>query len=463
MSQLPPKRLPLVATPTNRAQSTDKDAKLINGYVEKGAMDELWCYKRPGLAVSETYTGAVGVGNGVFNWEGIILAVFGTRFYENGVYKGAVTDTNGSPYDFSANLAATESVFIHSPLISYTWNGTTLAQVVDVDYPATTVRGAVYIDGTTYVMTPEAYIFGSALNDPTSWSSLNVIRAQIEPDAGVAIAKQLNYLIAFKTTSVEVFYDAANTAGSPLGRVESAKLSIGCASGKSVADSNGALLWMGASRNGGYNVMLMEGLKARVVSTPEIERLLGNSGSQASAANGVAVQVAGHRFYVLSFSTASGTINMAYDIGQDLWSEWKISGGGSFINCATRSLGTDPFVQRSSSAVLYTLNAGTYLDAGLGIKWDLYTPNYDAGTKFRKTCSLLEVTADQRTGNFLLVRKSDDDYQTWTQFRTLNLGLARSKLPNWGTFIRRAHHFHHDANAPLRVKAVDLHLDLGTL
>lgn len=44
-----PKRLPLVLEPENRDESTDKDAKLVNGYVEKSKHEgEYWLFKRPG-------------------------------------------------------------------------------------------------------------------------------------------------------------------------------------------------------------------------------------------------------------------------------------------------------------------------------------------------------------------------------------------------------------------------------
>ena len=56
-----PKRLPLVLQPENRDESTDKDAKLVNGYMERSSNNEseYWIYKRPGLLqVGDTQTGA---------------------------------------------------------------------------------------------------------------------------------------------------------------------------------------------------------------------------------------------------------------------------------------------------------------------------------------------------------------------------------------------------------------------
>jgi hypothetical protein len=44
-----PKRLPLVLEAANRDHTPFKDARLVNGYVEKNdKTDEHWIFKRPG-------------------------------------------------------------------------------------------------------------------------------------------------------------------------------------------------------------------------------------------------------------------------------------------------------------------------------------------------------------------------------------------------------------------------------
>ena len=71
-----PKRLPLVLEPENRDESTDKDAKLVNGYMERSRDGkEYWIYKRPGL--KQIGDAHVGAGLGVYNWQGTIYAIFG--------------------------------------------------------------------------------------------------------------------------------------------------------------------------------------------------------------------------------------------------------------------------------------------------------------------------------------------------------------------------------------------------
>lgn len=458
-----PLALPLIAVVSNRGEQADVDARLINGFVEKTELDGVWCYKRPGY---ETYyNGFTGVGRGTYFWDegtasllGDVYSVFGSNLYRGSTVLGAV-NADTDMYTFAGSQGATPKLFMNCSTKAYTTDGTTVTQVTDVDYPALTVPGAVNLDGTIYVMTPDAYILGSDLNDPTSWDSLNSIRVQIDPGKGVAIAKQLNYLIAFKEFSTEVFYDAANAAGSPLGRVEAAKLGVGCAAADSIASIDGALIWVSGSAKAGRKVMLMEALKAKEVSTPAVERLLQSLDSP----KGTAFGISGHRFYVLTDIFFGMQRTLVYDLDEKLWFEWEAVDGGTlqFISSTVGS-NQEVLVQLYDAEVV-RIRSSLNADKGQAFSWDLYTPNFDAGTRLGKVVNKLEVTADQQNNSMLEVRFSDDDYQTWSPARTLDLSRKQAWTTKMGKFVKRAHWFHQRLNVPLRIKAVDLHTDLCTL
>lgn len=458
-----PLRLPLVSTQANRGTSDLKDAKLVNGFVETTATGELYCYKRPGIAIVAEVAGTSSAG-GIYYWAAQIWTVFAANLYRDTTLVGAVASSAVNPYSFGECLGATPVLFLHNSSNAYTVTAVgVLAAVVDPDYPASTVLGVVYIDGTTYVMTPQAEIRGSAINDPSAWDPLNSIFAQIDPDAGIAIAKQQNYLIAFKEYSVEVFFDAGNAAGSPLGRMEAAKLSVGCAGAQTVDGLDGDLFWVGKSRHGSYNVMMMKGLKAEEISSPAINRLLSQDASIA-AAQGLAFQSFGHKFYLLNLiGVTEFTGSLLYDIGEKVWYEWRGPDGlrMPLFDCANGAAYVN--FQHSTNGDICQIDPNTWTDLSQLYDWDLYTPNFDGGNRLKKVCSLMEIAADQQVGGRLDCRFSDDDYHTWSGFRTFDLGLSRPLLPNWGTFRRRAHHFHFRQNLALRVKAVDLHIDLGSL
>jgi hypothetical protein len=75
----------------------------------------------------------------------------------------------------------------------------------------------------------------------------------------------------------------------------------------------------------------------------------------------------------------------------------------------------------------------------------------------------MRFNADQTDGSVLYVRASEDDYQTWSNFRKVDLSKKRPILTGLGTFYRRAYHFRHYCNTKFRIRSVDLQMDIGTL
>jgi hypothetical protein len=459
MSQNPPKRIPLVVTTSNRDSSTDKDARLVNGYVEKGPDGKVHIYKRPGYVAHSAV--AAGVGRGIFYWQGSIYSVCGGTLYKDTTSKGAVDSTAGSFYNFTSCLGSTPKLFLHNGIEAYYYDDTGgLVNVVDADYPTTTVGGTVYLDGTIYIMTSKGFINGSEIENPASWDPLNSILAQIEPDPGVALAKQMSYVIALKEWSTEVFYDAAEPTGSPLGRVEGAKANIGCRSARSVQDLDGTLIWVSQSRSGSCAVHAMTGLKVSDISTPPVARILQEASFTTVTSFNMAIN--GHRFYVLSLPTDA--ITLVYDLKEGLWYRWADSAGNDLPIVAAATSSTQQVVlQHESNGKLFSMDSETFSDDGATFIFDLYTPIFDGGTRFTKMVNMLEVIGDQVEGGILQVAFSDDDYVTWSDFRAFDMSLERPMEPEWGSFKRRAHHIQVRDELPLRLEAIDLHLDVGTL
>jgi hypothetical protein len=461
MSQQPdlPKRWSLDVKPENRDTSTAKDARLVNGYVEKIRDKEYQIYKRPGLL---EYADIGGVGFGVFNWLGDIYSVFGGALYKNGSSLGAV-NAGGGVYRFDQVLGGTPKLVLGNGLYAYTYDGTTLTQIIDADFPAAFVKGWAYLNGTLYVGRPDAGIQGSDINVPANWDPLNVIIAQIEPDKGVALSKQLVYVVMLKQWTVELFYDAGNATGSPLGRVEGATVSLGCAHQDTVRQLDGMMFWAATTRYSAYQVAMMEQLKADIVSTDPVERLL----LHADPSSGVyswATKIGGHKFYVLTF--VANNLTLVYDATEKRWAQWTDSAGNYFpIVDATFDSSGNRIVQHATNGKLYKLDPEYYNDDGQPIQVDIYTQNLDGGVRVSKHLERMTFISDQVKGSTLNVRSNDADYDAkqWTNFRPVNLGVAFPYLQNCGTFKRRAYHFQHRSNTPLRLEAIDLSMSLGSL
>lgn len=459
-----PKRLPLVISPENRAESVDRDSRMINCFLEKEKDGEIWIYERPGLAQHSRPSGGNAEGRGVYNWQGDIYSIFDDTLYKNAAPIAGTVDTTNGVYRFSSSMGATPRLQLGNGIKGYNYDtGAGLVQITDVDFPTAFRKGWAYLDGTAYVLTPTAHVQGSDINDTINWDPVNDIMAQIEPDQGVATAKQLVYVVIFKQWTTEIFYDAGNPTGSPLAPVQGAKVDYGCAHQDSVQDINGALVWLAASRDAGLQVVSLVRLKAEVVSFPSIDRLLQNA--DLSTVYSWQVKVGSHRFYVLTL--VEENLTLAYDLTEKNWYQWADT-DGNYMPLVSSTFTSDfkAIVQHATNGRLYEMTMTAATDDSDLIQVDLYTPNFDAGTGRGKMLSQLRLIAEQGEGSLLQVRTNDHDYDPhkWTSWRELDMSQKYPYLSDCGSFVKRAHNLRHRRPVRMpRIQAVELQMDICTL
>lgn len=459
-----PKRLPLVVYPENRANSTDKDSRLVNGYIEKQKDGDYYIYRRPGLLRSSQPSGGAAAGRGVFYWRGSVYSIFAATLYKDGVAVSGSVDTTNGVYRFDQCLGATPKMQLGNGVLAYNYDTTNgLVQITDGDFPASFCKGWAYLNGFTYVMTPDAAIYqDETINTPEDWNPLDVIIAQIEPDMGVALGKQLVYVIAFKQWSVEAFYDAGNATGSSLARVEGAKVDFGIATAESLQKLDSRIVWITANQSPLRQVGMMEGLRATIISSPAVDRLL--TDWDLTTVYSWQVMLNGHRFYVVT--SVVSNLTLACDVDELMWYQWTDTNGNYLpIVASTYDSSNNAILQHESNGRLYTMSPAQYTDDGDFIPVDIYTPDYDGGTNRIKNLNALVIQADQVTGSSLEARYNDNDYDPakWSNFRKIDLGVNRPLLTNCGSFRRRAYHFRHKLPVAFRLQAVDLQIDVGSI
>jgi hypothetical protein len=473
-----PTRLPLVVSTSNRDSSDKKDARLVNCYIETDkATGELTIRKRPGLADQGNPPATTATGLGVYFWNGAIYSIFDSVLYKDGVSVATGLGVSGGLYSFSQLRGGNPKLLMQNGSAAYSYDDTAGLSAnlhsINASYPEFTTPGWAYLGGAEYVMqnffgtasTP-ATIWGSVVNSvdqPGDWDPLDFITAQIEPDSGVVLAKQLVYVIAIKQWSTEVFFDAGNPVGSPLAPVLGSKQSYGCVNADSLQRIDDVLFWASTNEAAQVQIVMMARLAITVISTPAIDRLLEKYTVSERTMYSWQIKVDGHSFYVL---TAKGlNITLVYDITEGRWHQWTDHNGDYFpIVYSTYNEHGQHILQHESDGHLYYCSSSYFKDGPTEpIQLDIYTPPFDANTRRRKQCSNLEIVGDQQEGSLLQVRWTDDDYQTWTNFRTAHLGQKRPIMPDLGTFVKRAFNFRHTQDLPFRISAIELQYDLGTL
>ncbi len=461
-----PSRLPLVVVTSNRNESVTKDARLVNCYIEVSKEGELDIYKRPGLS-SETVIAVGQLGRGAFFWKGDSYSIYGSTLYRNGVSVAIGLDTTNGVYRFDSILGAIPKMVLGNgkKAYAYTVAGGLTADLhtIDSDYPIETVKGFAYLNGPIYVMQPQAVIWGSAINSvsvPGDWDPLNFIRAQIEPDDGVFMSKQLVYVVALKQWSTEYFFDAGNPTGSPLGSVQGMKVHYGCAHADSVQKVDDVLIFLSTNQTASLQIAMLNQGAFKVVSTPSIDRLL--NGIDIDTIYSWQLKINGHSFYVITFKDSN--LTLAYDIVQDLWFQWTDHLGNYFpIIASSYDANGNHLLQHESSGSMFTIDSSSYTDMLRPIIVDIITPNFDADTYRTKQLNIMKFVGDQVEGSTLQVRRSQDDYNTWSNWRNVDLSVKTPMLTNCGSFKKRAYHLRHKSNTPFRIRAVEVQYDVGTL
>jgi len=301
----------------------------------------------PGLLSSKMFCLTVGGGNSVDVFDPALPTSSTTLI-------SALTPSSSGKYFTFSQVPATSynGFFFKSTTDAYTYNidTNTLTEITDADYPATTVPGFVLLDGTYYIMTPAGQIYGSALNDPTSWTALNVISCVAEPDGGIALARLQNYIAAFGAYTTEFFYDAGNAPpGSPLLPVQNAMVEIGCAAGGSVAGIENTLLFIGVGKQMDRSVYIFNGTVPQKISTPAVDTIL--FADDMAGVVSYCCRIKGQSFYVLTLPTTG--ITLVYCLDTKAWYEWTSTVAGS-----PRTL--------SAGALTYANGQATVVDPGHG-------------------------------------------------------------------------------------------------
>lgn len=411
-------------------------------------------------------------------------------------------------------------LFFKTTTNAYTYNGTTVTAVSDVDYPATTVRGVAYLDGRFFVCTPEGLVYQSADEDGTSWAALEFIGATTEPDAAVFLTKYKDYIMVLKAWSTEFFYDAANATGSILAPVRNMFLKVGCAHDGSVRETTDSVIWMGTTKYGyGRSIYMMQGDQATKVSTPFVDKIL--DADDLATCNSWIARTGSHELYCISLAS----ISLVLDLSTGIWSVFTYltaSGttktvtaistagvctstahgysDGDIIEIASANsswngfyvvtdVSTDAFsIQGEGTAFSGSATAEKHTEGAFPIKHSVSTGSEQvmqadgALYKFVQTTGTDDVGAiasrvrtpkfdgglirnkvlgpleliGDKVSSYAVIRWSDDDFASYHKGRPLNLAANRTRVRRVGMTNRRAFEIVHVGTSQVRYEVLEL-------
>jgi hypothetical protein len=365
----------------------------------------------------------------------------------------------------------------------YVWKNTNSSFTQVTTLPSNTlVPGVVSLDNYTFVGNDSNRIYNSNLGDPTTWDALNFIAFNQSNDDLIAIAKHLNYLVAFGQTSLSFFYDAGNATGSPLAIAQSYTSEIGCANGASVVSTDNTVVWIGTSKSGGFSVYVLDSVSPVKVSNPIIDKHLEIDTVQKVTSN--IFKFRGHTLYVLNLLTTKKTL--VYDLNEKSWYRWTqyamntnndtnpgtysesyfrpsfFAGAQESNPLAYYSISENYYVLDYDTATVYKFDPSIYQDDSQSIYCRTVTDLNDNGTTKRKFFGRLEIIGDKVAAT-MQVRHTGDDYNTWSNYRSVDLNASRSQVYLSGADRRRAWEFLCTDNVPLRLDGAEIDFRIGEM
>ena len=432
------------------------DAQMVNAMVEKDSQG-VCIVKRPGTSYYNP-GGPVGAAQGNLFISGTLWWIVNDKLYQNGSPSVSITlpglTVSGQNY-FSVSDFPFGTSYLHNGVQMWKIVGTTPTLISGNPTPMS--PGMAELDGVIYVMDTLGKVYGSALNDGTTWPALDFVQADYWLGQGRGLIRHLNYIIAYYNRGIQVYYDAnsaPNGSGIALAPVLSASYTTGCPRGNTLQELADVTYFVAIDSEYGPSVKAMQGLQLTKVSTPYVDKILQETNLQLLFS--ASFRVAGHQFYLLQ--SASPAYTLVYDTEMQIWSTWQTranTGLANFGGLYGATDGTQQFLQDTTSGLVMVLSPDTYTDAIGTIPVSCTTPNYEWGNLNYKRFSYMQQIAATTTTS-INISFTDDDYQTFSTPRAISLQYPRKQLRNCGASRSRAWVMAHEDNTPLRLYAVKI-------
>jgi hypothetical protein len=473
--------------------TSGKDQRKINSIYEVVAnaitgKRTLYLAKRPGISSSDS--GTYGV-SGDVPYLAISMAS-GTNpepwfFTKNGT---ATKASNGSTTTTILTAATTFPSYITTTTISgtltavlqisdttaspvfdqrsfYASDIASWTEITDADYTGLVHRGMpVHMDGYMFQMTSNNRIYNSDLNSLANWTSTSFITKQSETDVGSGLMRLGNIILAAGHATIEGFYNAGISPGSPLSRIKAISERIGLshlAILGGVSDGYrhyyttlGTRIYFAGRKKDALlstSIFSFDGSRFERVSTDFIDAIL-SSGNN-SFHIGSMVFYGKEAIYVLLTgpSTTPQRWLMFFPEWND-WFEWTstyvqpVNDGNSYLGIGGTSSaltgtrfggsGSTKFVDGFSSAITLT-----------------HQFKLPASDNERKAMDMFGLVGDTATAaSTVSVEFSDDDYVTFQTARSIDMTKKIKEIYRCGNYRDRAVRITHTGDVEFRASAV---------
>lgn len=450
----------------------------------------------------------------MLKWDGTDWDLYLLQGANPAIFQASVPSFSGDNNNFLINWAEAGDGKIAFTIgnLAFIWDmySPNINEISDTDFLIGTA-GLVYLDGYLFASDGLSIYnsgFTGGVHDPFVWAALDFITPQSMNTTGLLkIAHHQNNIVAFGPTSIEFFYNAGNPVGTPLAprrdlsipnvgllytRPSSGITPVGGLPAYTDIDGGQTGAFLSHTTGGIVGVHLLSNFQIIKISDDRIDKYLNYNETvdnprhhtiHTIIINGKVYLLLGIRSYISSTEIVKSFL---YDLELNLWIEWIVdtnlhtSGAFNIIASAplysSGSFSSTPlgsFVQFIDGKI-YLLDSGalspvyrdydsssTYRNISVSIQ----TPKFrgqageHAASKFMTELSLIGDRG--ASTNNVSVEYTDNDYQTYSTARNLDVSVADKRLTQLGTFQERAFRLTHTANLPLRLEHAEIEYNTG--
>lgn len=341
----------------------------------------------------------------------------------------------------------TQRVFYGTAIGSWT-------EISDSDFTTLAHQGKMeFLNGRGHILARNNRIYSSDLDTLADWSASTFITKQVTQDIGTGLAKLGDKIIAFGTSTMEVFRDVGNATGSPLEALPTLAADYGLEStvvtGQRhyTAELDGRLYWVGNHPKGVY---AFNGQRVEKVSSLAVDKILTE---RQYYHVGITAFQGQHAISILLDLPSASTQRALLFFPQ--WNDWFEWHSTVFIPQACSRVGDVFLGVGSNQHKLYTMSttSDNWQDAGTNYTWQVQFRLPQDGN-FIKRMAMAGVIGDKATSTQnITIEFSDDDGQTWSTARNIDLASLKKCIYHCGGFSQRMVRLTYTGSAGLRLES----------
>jgi hypothetical protein len=317
------------------------------------------------------------------------------------------------------------------------WHSTaigTFTQISDSDFTGLAHQGKLeHIDGYALISTRNR-IYNSDLNSLSAWRDTGYIARQTTQDIGTGLGKLGSQIISWGTATMEIFRNVGNPTGSPLEGQPMLAQRYGLPSTivtgmrHYYAELGGRIYWRGSNPSGVY---AYDGQRVEKISSPAIDKIL----AERQHYHVGVIGFQGKRALALCLDTPDAATQRALLFFPE-WNDWFEWSSTVFIAQASPRLEDVCLGVGSNQHKLYAIatTSDNWQDAGGNFTWthQFKMPKKGMGLERMHWFGVKGDTA--RSALSLSVEFSDDDYQSFSSARTIDMTSPKKQLMACGSY-----------------------------